>query len=145
MVHLRSSRFAVLWFCLGLLIIPFGLGHFEITDLTVRVPAVVLLLLDAGVTLQFAVVYQRDVWPYRTRIKETIRCAMFDPVFAWIAALGYYFVAAWTVMAIVATPDGAVRKDIAFFFVSGYALIAVWKLVMLRFCAGVAREFDDSE
>lgn len=127
-MRLRTSRFVAGFTCLGLVLIPLALGRFEMSDFTVRFPAVVLLMIDAGLTLQFAVFYAASVWPEQERIP----LRLFRPVYAWAAAGGYYLMATWTIMAIIARPDGPVNPAIAVIFMSGYALIAVWKTTLLR-------------
>lgn len=132
MVLLRSPRFAVVWLVLGLAIIPFGLGR-EITpdDFLVRLPAVLLVLIDAGLTLQAAFVYHMSVWPYAEQMPLWARFPFFRPAFAWIGALGYYVIAAWVLQAVVIAPDVAVTDKTAYMFLAGYALIMVWKSAYL--------------
>lgn len=127
-MHLRTSRFVVAFSCLGLVLVPLALGRFEISDFTVRVPAVAILMFDAGLALQFAIIYQASVWPERTRVP----LRLFPPIYAWAAAGGYYLMATWTIMSIVARPDGPVTPAIAVIFLGGYLLIAVWKIALLR-------------
>lgn len=132
MVQVRNPRFAVVWLALGLAFIPFGLGT-QITtdDFLIRIPAVLLVLIDAGLTLQAAFVYHMSVWPHAEHLPGWARFPFFRPLFAWIGALGYYVIAAWVMRAVVIAPDIPVTDKTAYMFLAGYALIMVWKSAYL--------------
>lgn len=144
MVALRSPRFALVWFVIGLAFIPFGLGS-QITadDFVVRIPAVLLVLIDAGMTLQAAWVYHASVWHHHDRLPLWARFPFFRPIFAWIGALGYYVIAAWVMRAVVIAPDLPVTDKTAYMFLAGYALIMVWKSAYLAAITRLAQVLDD--
>lgn len=145
MVTVRNPNFAVLWLLIGLLFVPLGVGH-EVTweDLVIRLPAAIIVLVDAGLTLQSALLYHRWVWPHRQRVPSRWRFPFFRPAFAWLGALGYYLVAAWVIRAILLAPDmPIIDPHSTGLFIGGYLLIMVWKFAYLVAVGRLARVLDE--
>lgn len=148
MVALRNPRLALVWLAIGLAFTPFLLGS-EITvdDFSVRLPAFVLILIDAGLTLQAAYVYHASVWPCHRKLPLWAQFPFFRPMFAWIGAVGYYIIAAWVLHAIIVAPDAPVVDKTSYGFICGYALIMVWKsayLAAVSRLAGMLNERADA-
>jgi hypothetical protein len=137
-VRFRSSLIFV-HLVLGLAIIPFGLGHLDINDFMVRLPAIAVVAMDACVALQIAAVYTSSVYPYREYFPEWVRVhGLFRPWLAWLAAAGYYSMCLWVVIAVIATPDAPVDLTIGAFFIGGYAAVGAYKIGKLRLITSIA-------
>lgn len=135
-------RLVILHLLAGLLIIPVGLGHLDITDFLVRLPAILVVALDAGTAFQIAVTYTKGIYPHRMVLPHEIQTGMLDPWMTWLAALGYYIICLWVVMAIIARPDDKVDWTIAVFFVSGFVFVGVYKLALVRVSAHIRTELE---
>jgi len=130
----------------GLFVIPFGLGHFDSGDLIIRLPAVLLVAIDAGSAFQVALTYSQRIWPYRElgMVPEQLRWGFFNPGLPWAAAFGYYLICLWVVIAIVQAPDAPVGSwFITTFFIGGFFLIAIYKFALVRLSAQVADVLED--
>jgi hypothetical protein len=144
MVVLRSPRLALVWLAVGLVLSPFLIGSaVTLDDFVIRLPAFTLVLIDAGLTLQAAFIYQVWVWPRQSELPLWAQFPFFRPMFSWIGALGYYVIAAWVLRAIIVAPDIPVTDKTAYMFLSGYAFIMVWKSAYLAAISRLAVMLDD--
>lgn len=144
MIEVRRPRFMVVWllFGAGFMAFEIAAGKLDYHDLAIRAPAALLILLDAGLTLQSAITYNQWIWPCREHVPKVYRLVFFKPSVLWAAAAGYYIIAFWVLIAIMAAPDAAVPAT-AYLFLSGYALVAVWKIGFLMAADRLATVLSD--
>ena len=140
MTHARD-RLVYAHLALGLLIIPFGLGRLDEGDFLIRLPAILVVALDAGTAFVIARNFHTGIWPHRRAFPPHVLRNLLTPGWAWLAAFGYYIICLWVVMAIIATPDERIENPgVALFFLLGFLLVGIYKMKLVRTTYAVAEE-----
>jgi len=125
-----SPRLIVFWLLTGLLIVPIWLHPSTPDDFLIRLPIIVLVMLDAGLSLQFALIYTFRLRP-ETLPPQLARMAPGIPA-VWLCVLGYYGIALYAVFRIILAAHGPVPTDAAVLFGISCIAIAFWKFRLCR-------------